>query len=226
MKTPSLFSRVTPAGRAMQARLAMLKDARHAGLGWYDALRVSGHPAMQGGLVTLGGKISVSAYITDDRTLVSGAAIAPSKFITSADAAWLIASGIAAGQADKCWGDQITVTTGATAVHDLATGGTLVDSAGASVVIVKLRAIVLAANGIAGVANTTTLTLTRPAANGVPIFSAASGAAPPLSAGGIYVWADPGAGVTVTAATADLINIVNSAGASAGALVIYVGTSA
>lgn len=171
------------------------------------------------------GFIKVSASIADARSLVAGAEAGLGSITTSADAAWLIANGIAAGQSDKVWGATPTATTGATVTHDLAVGGSLTDAYGAAVVIVKLRAIVLAASGLAGVANTTLLTLARPAANGVPIFSAVSAGAPALSAGGIYVWADPLVGVTVTAATADLVTVINSAGASAGYTIIFVGTS-
>jgi hypothetical protein len=39
--------------------------------------------------------------------------------------AWQVASGIAAGAADRVWGNTASLATGATDSHDLATGGTL-----------------------------------------------------------------------------------------------------
>lgn len=176
--------------------------------------------------VNVNGNITVNWNITDVRTAISGAASpVSSRAFGPRSVAWQIASGIAAGQSDKIWGDQVTITTAQTLSYDLATGGTLTDEFGAAVVFVKLRAIILSANGIAGVANTTTLQLTRPA-NGVPFLLATTDAVAPISAGGIVVIFDPAAGFTVTAATADLIQVINSAGASAGYEIIFVGTSA
>lgn len=176
--------------------------------------------------VLVSGNISVGVDITDARSAVAGAAKGTGSRKLFGSLAWQIASGIAAGQGDKVWADSRTITTGATDSLDLATGGNLTDEFGAAVVLAKLRAIVLFANGIAGVPNTTTLQLARPAANGVPLYAAISDALAPVSAGGIIVWADPAAGVVPVAATADLISIINSAGASAGCDIYLVGTSA
>lgn len=176
--------------------------------------------------VLVSGNIIVGVDVTDARSAVAGAAKSVGSRRIFGTFAWQIASGIAAGQGDKVWADSRVVTTGATDTFDLATGGTLVDEFGAAVVFAKLRAVVLFANGIAGVANTTTLQLARPAANGVPLYAAVSDALAAISAGGLIVWADPAVGVVPVAATADLITVVNSAGASAGYDIFFVGTSA
>jgi hypothetical protein len=177
--------------------------------------------------VTVGGYIKVSAFLTDDRTLVTGAASEVGRRTISADGAWLLAAGIAAGQGDRVWGDIVTAGSTATVAHDLATGGNLTDPFGAPVVFVKLRAIVMVASGLAGVANTTTLELRRPAtAIGVPFLTLVNAGIMPISAGGMIVISDPLAGVGVVAASADIIHVVNTAGANAGYQMIFVGTSA
>jgi hypothetical protein len=69
--------------------------------------------------------------------------------------------------------------------------------------------------------------VTRPAANGVP-FMLAAGDGVALPPGGTFLWVAPtAAGVAVTAATADLIDIVNSgAGTSVTYDIVIVGASA
>ena len=52
--------------------------------------------------------------------------------------------------------------------------------------------------------------VTRPASNGVPLFLAASDGLQ-LNPGGVFLFFDP-VGVTVTAATGDILTVTNSAG--------------
>jgi hypothetical protein len=171
--------------------------------------------------VTVTGSISVAASAEDVRSAVTGAAKETGRRSISIAAAWSIASGVAAGLADKIWADTRTVLTTATDTLDLA--ALMTDAFGAVTTFVKLRAIVIAA----AAGNTTTLTIRRPAgATGVPLFAAISDALAPLSAGGFFAWCDPNAGVTITAGTADLIEVVNSAGGTALYDVAIVGTSA
>jgi len=131
-------------------------------------------------------------------------------------------SGVGSGQADKIFADTRTVAASTTDSLDVATGGGLTDLLGVALALVKVKAIYIAA----AAANTNNVVWTRPAANGVPLFSAA-GDALPILPGGVELWIAPGAGVTVTAATADLIDMVNSgAGTSVTYDIVIVGTSA
>ncbi len=120
-----------------------------------------------------------------------------------------LASGVGLNQADKLFVDQRTVTTGAIDSLDLAGGG-LLDVDGAPFAPARIKGLIL----FAATANTTILSLTRPA-NGVP-FLGASGDLVTAHAGSLIMLAWPSAaGIVVTAATGDLIDIVNAAGASA-----------
>jgi hypothetical protein len=74
--------------------------------------------------------------------------------------------------------------------------------------------------------NTTTLTVSRPAANGAPLFAAVSDALAALGRKGVFLWADPDDGIAITAGSADLVTVTNSAGAIAKYDVILLGTSA
>jgi hypothetical protein len=128
--------------------------------------------------------------------------------------------GTAADQANRLWSDRRTVNASTTDSLDLS-GTTLLDAFGIAVVFVKVKAVFLRNRSA-----TQTLTVTRPAA-GVAIFTAASDAVP-VPPGGCFLLAGPGlAGLaTVTATTADLIDVVNPAGGSAEYDVVVVGTSA
>src|SRR4051812_36623193 len=131
-----------------------------------------------------------------------------------------MATGTATGKADVCWSDTRTVTASGTDALDLA--GSLTGLLGGTLTIVKLKALYVKA----AAANTNNCRLNRPASNGVPLFLAASDGIDILP-GGVFLWVAPGAGVTVTAATGDLINIDNSSsGTSVTYDVIIVGTSA
>jgi hypothetical protein len=173
--------------------------------------------------VNVTGSIKLVVNVADVRTVVTGASSQIGRIDNSLEGAWLILSGTTAGLADKIWSDTRTIADNGTAAFDLnAIAGTpLTDAYGATVTIAKLRAVAIVASS----SNTTTVQLARPAANGVPLFTAASGSLAPLSAGGFIVWSDPMAGVTVTAATGDLVNVINSAGAIATVTVAFAGTS-
>lgn len=172
--------------------------------------------------VSVTGYINLNMQVTDNRTAVTGAFSEQGARNLALSAAWTVASGIAASAADRVWMDQRTVTTGATDAIDIATTSAVANSFGELLNIVKLRAILIYSLPT----NTTTLTLTRPSSAGVPIFSAVSTSIAALSAGGFFCWADPGAGISVVATTADILNVVNSAGASAVYQIALIGTSA
>lgn len=131
-----------------------------------------------------------------------------------------MASGTATGLADLCWSDTRTVTASGTDPLDLA--GSLSGNLGGTLTIVKLKAVIVRA----AAGNTNAVRINRPASNGVPLFIAASDGIDVLP-GGLFVWVAPGAGVTVTAATGDILNIDNSSsGTSVTYDVVLIGTSA
>jgi hypothetical protein len=157
---------------------------------------------------------NVSATLTSALDLVTASApLALNTRIT-------MPSGTATGQADLCWSDTRTVAASSTDALDLA--GTLAGNLGGTLTIVKLKAVLVRA----AAANSNNVRVNRPASNGVPLFLAASDGIDVLP-GGLFLWVAPGAGVTVTAATGDLLNIDNSgAGTSVTYDVVLVGTSA
>jgi hypothetical protein len=131
-----------------------------------------------------------------------------------------MATGTSTGLADLCWSDTRTVSASGTDALDLA--GSLSGNLGGTLTIVKLKAVLVRA----AAANTNNVRVNRPASNGVPLFLAASDGIDVLP-GGIFLWVAPGAGVTVTAGTGDLLNIDNSSsGTSVTYDVVLVGTSA
>lgn len=131
-----------------------------------------------------------------------------------------MATGTGTGQADKIFHDTRTLT--ASGTEDLDLAGVLTDPFGAALTFAKLKAVLIKAAD----ANTNNVVLSRPAANGVPLFSAASDAISILP-GGVFCWVAPGAGVTVTAGTGDLLTFTNSAGSTSVTYdVVLIGTSA
>lgn len=132
-----------------------------------------------------------------------------------------LANGTGANSADLMFHDQRTLAASGTENLDLA--GSLTNGFGATLTFVEVRAIlVTAASG-----NTNNVVVSRPASNGVPLFSAASDAIP-VPPGGLFMWACGADGaVAVTAGTGDIITITNSSsGTSVTYDVIIVGTSA
>lgn len=127
-----------------------------------------------------------------------------------------IASGTGASQANQVFKDTRVVTTGATDSLDFSGGG-LLNGVRQELALTALKALIIKAAS----ANTTILTVTRPA-NGVPLFTT-SGDSVPVPPNGLFVWVGPVNGVVVTPATGDLLDIVNAAGASATYDVIAIG---
>lgn len=129
-------------------------------------------------------------------------------------------SGVGAGQADKVF--RGTRTVAASGVDPIDLAGVLFDGFGAALTFVRIKAIMIRA----AAANTNNVRVNRPATNGVPLFVAASSGIDILP-GGVFLWAAPGAGVTVTPGTGDLLNCDNSgAGTSVTYDIVIVGTSA
>lgn len=132
-----------------------------------------------------------------------------------------LASGTAANQADKIFHDRRTLV--ASATEDLDLAGSLTDALGATITMARIKALIVKAAS----ANTNNVNVIRPAANGVPLFLAASDGIPVLP-GGVLAWIAPNAaGIAVTAGTGDLITFTNSAaGTSVTYDVVIIGASA
>lgn len=130
-------------------------------------------------------------------------------------------SGTASGQADRLFADQRTLA--ASATEDLDLAGVLADPLGATLTFVRIKAILIRA----AAANTNNVVVGGQTVNGFlgPFGAAAHTVAVPP--GGALLLAAPQAGWAVTAATADLLKILNSgAGSSVTYDVVIVGTSA
>lgn len=133
-------------------------------------------------------------------------------------------TGTGAGQADRIFHDQRTLT--ASSTEDLNLTGVLTDAFGVALTFVKLKAIIIAA-----AAGNTNNVLVGGVANGVASFlsPAATGIITlrPGATFAIFAGAADAAGYAVTPATANLLHVANSA---AGTSVIYdvivIGTSA
>ncbi len=132
-----------------------------------------------------------------------------------------LSNGTGSSQADLIFAD--TRTLAASGTEDLDLAGGLTSSFGATLTYAELRGIMIKAAD----ANTNTINITRPAANGVPLFLAASDGVP-LPPGGVFLWSCPADGkVAVTAGTGDLITITNAAaGTSVSYDVMIFGVSA
>ncbi|NUS86322.1 MAG: hypothetical protein HOY75_27270 [Streptomyces sp.] len=132
-----------------------------------------------------------------------------------------LASGTGANQADRIFAD--TRTLAASATEDLDLAGVLSDPLGAALTFARIKAVLIRA----AAGNTNSVNVTRPAANGVPLFLAASDGLA-VRPGGLFLWVAPDAtGVAVTAGTGDLLTLTNSAGSTGVTYdVIIIGASA
>ena len=129
-------------------------------------------------------------------------------------------TGTTVGNADLLWSDRRSIN--ASSNEDLDFAGSLTSAFGATLTFARIKAIMVKAAST----NANNVVITRPASNGVPLFSAASDAISVLP-GGLFLWVAPGAGVTVTASTGDLINISNSgSGTAVSYEIVVVGASA
>jgi len=132
-----------------------------------------------------------------------------------------LTSGTGAGQGDMMWHD--TRTLAASATEDLDLAGVLTNAFGATQTFARVKAIIVTA----ATGNTNNVNVTRPAANGVPLFLAA-GDGVAVRPGGVFMLAGSDAtAVAVTAGTGDLLTITNSAGTTGVTYdVIVIGASA
>lgn len=132
-----------------------------------------------------------------------------------------LTSGTGANQADKLHQKKYTIAPSSTQTLDLA--GVLLDDFGAVVTFVKVKAIYFKA----AVGNTNNVQIRRPATNGFVLFSAVSAGVDLLPGGALMVVNPNATGILVTAATGDLLDMINSgAGTSVDVEVVIIGTSA
>jgi hypothetical protein len=117
-----------------------------------------------------------------------------------------IANGTGSGQASQVYQDTGSLGPSATTNIDLA--GSLTNIFGQTITFTKIKLLAVRASPSNNVANN--VQVTRPAANGFVWFLAASDGFY-LAPGAWFLWYDP-AGVTVTAATGDILSLINSAG--------------
>lgn len=134
------------------------------------------------------------------------------------DLSVFLSNGTGANQASNHWHDQRTLTASANENLDLA--GSLVNGLGQTLTFTKLKAAIFKAS----TGNTNSVQVTRPGANGVPIFMAA-GDGIALTPGALFIAVFPDAnGVAVTAGTGDLFNVANSGGGTSVTYdVIFIG---
>jgi hypothetical protein len=132
-----------------------------------------------------------------------------------------LASGTGLNQADKVYYAKPQIAGSATLSLDFS-GGTLKDPFGDAFTIVKLKVVVISCEAALC---PNTINVLRPTA-GVPLFLAASdGLAIP--SGGFFAWAGPSlAAIAVTATTADLLDLVNTAAGTVEPEIFIIGTSA
>ncbi len=137
-----------------------------------------------------------------------------------------LATGTLANQADLVFADERTVASASNDDLDLA--GVLANALGGTLAFVEIVAIMVVNKPKSGVANTTNLTI---GAGTNPFLGFLGGTTPtlgPIRPGGVFLLASPadvGIG-TVTAGTADILRIANSAGAPATYQIIIIGRSA
>lgn len=129
--------------------------------------------------------------------------------------------GVGANQVNAMWGDVRPLTDGGNESLDLAPTPAVVTSVFAPVTFARIKVVFVWCPST----NTTTITFSRPAANGVPLFGAASGALAALPpGGGVLISIPSAAGVAVTGGTGDLLTFTNSPGAAATYGVFFAGS--
>lgn len=168
--------------------------------------------------MALAGKITLAVALRETNAVDLGTAAYEPTLLYE----WVLATGVGLGQADRVWVDAGR-SLAASGTENLDLAGALVTAFGGTLTIVKIKGLFIKTAD----ANPGTLALSRPATNGVVLFSAASDAIV-IPAGGFFGWAcKDNAAVAVTAATGDLLTV--TAAATSGTYfydVVVVGTSA
>ena len=123
---------------------------------------------------------------------------------------WVMGDGTGANSITKAFTD--TRTLAASASEDLDLAGSLVDALGQTLTFTKLRAIVIRA----AVGNTNNVVVGGASANALAtMFGAATHTLTVRPGGAVALIAPDATGYAVTAGTADLLKVANSAGGSA-----------
>jgi len=175
------------------------------------------------GLVTQRGDVNAASLSTRVTatvipTLTSTVGLAETTATAKALADFTFAAGTGANQADSVYTASATITTGATLTLDLK--GSMVDAFGAAFTPAKLRLVYIASRS----SNTTNVTLFGNAAS--PLILSVATTTTTLTPGDFLLATRRAtAGIAVTAGTADIVDIVNAAGASAVVDIVLVGTS-
>jgi hypothetical protein len=126
----------------------------------------------------------------------------------------VLSDGTTASKADLSYVAEVTVASGANSDLDLA--GVLADALGDTIAAAELVAIMIKNIQLDGTANTTDLTLDGSVTASFVGFLDATSTIGPIKPGGVFFMAaGDAAGIgTVTATTADILRITNSAGAT------------
>ena len=162
--------------------------------------------------------LSTRVTVTVAPTLTSTVGLAETTAKAKALVDFTLTAGTGANQADSVYTASSTITTGATLSLDLK--GSMVDAFGAAFTPTKLRLVYISSRS----ANTTNLTLFGNAAS--PLILSVATTTTTLTPGDTFmVTRRATGGIAVTAATADIVDIVNGAGASAIVDIVLVGTS-
>jgi len=150
-------------------------------------------------------EITIKGTLTQSLALAPGGAIAAPVFSQIVKD---FANGSGANQANVIWSDRRTLTASTTEDLDFAGGG-LLDAFGAAIAPTKIRLVYIASSS----ANAQNLTLFGDTAS-IPILNTAA-TTYTLQPGGVFLGMWPAtAGLTVTATTADIIQVANGAGVS------------
>lgn len=162
-------------------------------------------------------ELTVRAVLDQTTVLDLATAAAPLDYLSRIR----LTSGTGAGAADMAWHDQRALA--ASGTEDLDLAGVLTGPLGGTLTFARIKGLIVAA----AAANSNNVVVSRPASNGVPLFSAA-GDAIPVQPGGVFAWFSPSAtGIAVAAGTGDLITVTNSAGGTGVTYdVIVLGASA
>lgn len=149
----------------------------------------------------------------------------PGQFQPLLEYAVELTDGVAAGNADRLYLAERTVLTAANDDIDLA--GVLTDIFGATITFARIKALMLINAPKSGAANTTNLTVGGGTNPFLGFFGGTTPTLGPIRPGGCaFLACEALAGLgTVTAGTADILRIANSAGASSTYQIGIVGTS-
>jgi hypothetical protein len=157
--------------------------------------------------------IKASVRGSQDVALDLGTAILP----IDVSAAFALADGTGADQANRYFSDRRTLT-GAGGTEDLDLAGGITDAFGNVITMTKLKVLIFKNNS-----TTDTFQISRPVANGLALFVAASDAITVRPGGIVMVATADSTAYAVTAGTGDLLTITKQGSGSATYDIVLVG---